>query len=232
VKGIRAILFDAGGTLVHVNGEAVCGAAGLPYAEARFKEAEAAAHASARRWIASHPDSTDAQRLPVYIDEMLRQLGIEDRQTREAGARRIAQENSRRSLWSRAGEGADSTLDSLKQRGYRLGVISNSNGHVRRLLEQVGLARFLEIIIDSSELGIEKPDPRIFHAATGFLGLDASHCSYVGDIYEIDVVGAKAAGLAPILIGSCPAPEPVDRVAALADLLSLFPPRASEDPPR
>ncbi|HKD10742.1 MAG TPA: HAD family hydrolase [Thermoanaerobaculia bacterium] len=230
MRGIRAILFDAGGTLVHVNGEAICRAAGLPYTESSFRDAEAAAHRQVRRWIAERPDSTDAERLPVYIDGMLRELGIEDEAARAAGTRRIAEENARASLWSRPGEGAVSTLETLRGRGYRLGVISNSNGHVRKLLQQARLAPFLEVIIDSSEVGIEKPDPRIFFAATEQLALMPSVCSYVGDIYEIDVLGARAAGLAPILIGSCAAPEPVERVAALADLLALFPPLTAGEP--
>jgi len=224
MSGIRAILFDAGGTLIHVNGEAVCRAAGLPYAEAAFRAAEAAAHGRVRRWIAEHPDSTDAERLPVYIDGMLRELGIEDDAARTAGMRCIVEENTRVSLWSRPGEGAVPTLEALRGRGYRLGVISNSNGHVRRLLEQARLAPFLEVIIDSAEVGIEKPDPRIFFAATEQLALAPSACSYVGDIYEIDVLGARAAGLSAILIGAGPAPGPVERIAELADLLALFPP--------
>ncbi len=228
MRDIRAILFDAGGTLIHVNGEAICRAVGLPYSEAAFREAEAGAHGEARRWIVSHPASTDAERLPIYIDGILRRLGIRDA-ARAAGAQRIAEEHARANLWSRSGEGAASTLEALQRRGYRLGVVSNSNGHVRRLLERAGLAQFLEVIIDSSELKIEKPDPRIFLAATTHLGLEPSFCAYVGDVFEIDVVGARAAGLSPILIGSAPAPGPIARVVRLSELLELFLGRAGQE---
>ncbi|HEY6931013.1 MAG TPA: HAD family hydrolase, partial [Thermoanaerobaculia bacterium] len=54
------------------------------------------------------------------------------------------------------------------------------------------------------------------------LGLPAESCAYVGDIYEIDILGAQGAGLYPVLIGDCPAEEPVERIAALGDLLRLF----------
>jgi len=77
--------------------------------------------------------------------------------------------------------------------------------------------------VDSAEVRIEKPDPRIFSVAVEALGLEPAACAYVGDIYDIDVVGARAAGLRPILIGRCPAPEPVERVARLEELLSVFP---------
>jgi putative hydrolase of the HAD superfamily len=223
MSGIRADLFDAGGTLIHVDGEAVCRAVGQPYSEALFVEAEAAAHREAREWIARHPTSTDAERLPIFVDAMLRALGIDDATARQEGGRRVAAEHERANLWSRPGEKAAETLEALAGRGYRLGVVSNSNGHVRTLLERAGLARFLEVIVDSAEIKIEKPDPRIFSAALEALGLPPAACAYVGDIYEIDVAGARAAGLRPILIGRCPAPEPVERVARLEELLSIFP---------
>jgi len=103
---------------------------------------------------------------------------------------------------------------------------------VRQLLEQAGLAQTLEFILDSSEVGLEKPDPRIFLAATERLNLPPAACAYVGDIYEVDALGARSAGLEPILIGSCPAPEPVERIAGLADLLDLFPRRTAQAPAR
>ncbi len=229
---IRAILFDAGGTLIHVDGEAVCRAVKLPYSETLFRAAEASAHTEAREWIRRHPDSTDAERLPIFIDGMLRHLGITDEAARKKGAQRIAAQHRRANLWCRPGERAATTLRRLRRRGYRLGVVSNSNGHVRGLLERARLASFLELVIDSAEVGIEKPDPRIFFIATQHLGLEPARCAYVGDIYEIDVVGARKAGLWPILIGSCPAPEPVDRIPDLPSLLKLFPERARPDQER
>ena len=93
---------------------------------------------------------------------------------------------------------------------------------MRGLLEAAGLAPHLEFVLDSAEIGVEKPDPRIFHAATDRLGLPPAACAYVGDIYEIDVVGAERAGLSPVLIGDAPAPVGTRRVADLPTLLSLF----------
>jgi len=101
--------------------------------------------------------------------------------------------------------------------------VSNADGRVRGLLQDAGVIPWLEFVVDSAEVGLEKPDPRIFHAATGRLGLDPSACAYVGDIYEIDVEGARRAGLHPILIGDGPAPDGVLRVRELSGLLPLFP---------
>jgi HAD superfamily hydrolase (TIGR01509 family) len=223
LKGIRAVLFDAGGTLIHVDGERLCQAAGLAYAAPQFANAEAAATARVRDWVERHPGSKDAERLPYFLEALLRGLGVEDASSLQRAARQVAQEHSRANLWSRPGQGAVETLTTLQARGYRLGVVSNADGRVRQLLQEAGIASLLEIIVDSAEVGVEKPDPRIFLTATERLRLPASACAYVGDIYEIDIAGARAAGLAAILIGSCPAPEPVARVPDLPALLELFP---------
>jgi putative hydrolase of the HAD superfamily len=222
MTGFEAVLFDAGGTLIHVDGERVCAAARAPYSPDRFYAAETAATSAAGEWIRRHPESTDAERMPVFLGELLRSLGLPE-EDREDAAIRIAREHRRANLWSAATPGARETLAALKGRGYRLGVISNADGRVRQLLEEAELAPHLEIIVDSSVVGVEKPDPRIFLSAVGLLGLEASRCAYVGDLYETDIAGARAAGLRPILIGACPAPEPVERIAGLAELLELFP---------
>jgi len=154
---------------------------------------------------------------------MLSALGIEAAGQRRLAAGRIAREHGRSNLWSAPGEGARETLAALQARGYRLAVVSNADGRVRDLLEVAGLSTLLEAVIDSSEVGVEKPDLRIFLAATERLGVPSRACAYVGDIYEIDVLGAEAAGMRGILIGSCPAPDSVTRVAGLRSLLSLFP---------
>jgi putative hydrolase of the HAD superfamily len=160
--------------------------------------------------------------LPYFLDTILRHLGLEETAARRAAASRVAREHHRTNLWTRRADGAREVLDELRRRGYRLGVISNADGRVRDLLEQAGVAALLEFILDSSEVGVEKPDPLIFEAAASHLGLPASECAYIGDIYEIDILGARGAGLYPILIGDCPAEEPVERIGALKELLGMF----------
>ena len=57
-----------------------------------------------------------------------------------------------------------------------------------------------EFVIDSGEVGVEKPDPRIFQIALERMGVSAADALYVGDLYEVDVVGARAAGLDVVLL--------------------------------
>ena len=218
---IRAVLFDAGGTLIHLDGERASHAARIAYDAAAFRRAHDAALYEVRRWVLANPQSKDAERLPLFLGTILARLGVADSERRRAVAA-IAAEHGRANLWSRAAEDAPETLAALRARGYRLAVVSNADGRVRALLETAGLAEYFEFIVDSSEVGVEKPDPRIFHAATGRLDLPPAACAYVGDIYEIDVLGARAAGLEAILIGGGEAPEDVPRVTGLTELLDLL----------
>ena len=223
MKGVRAVLFDAGGTLIHVDGQRVCHAAGVAFEPDAFRRAEAGAVAEVRRLVLERPESRDVERVPLYFGTLLRGLGLADAAERDLAAGRVAGEHRRANLWSRAADDAAATLESLLSRGYRTAVVSNADGRVRGLLEAAGLAPLLEFVVDSAEVGVEKPDPRIFHAATERLGLPPAACAYVGDIYEIDVVGAERAGLAAVLVGEAPAPDTVRRVRNLAALDPLFP---------
>jgi len=223
MKQVRAVLFDAGGTLIHVDGERVCRAAGIAFEDAAFRRAETGAVSAVRALVLERPESRDAERIPLYFDTLLSGLGLSEAGERRRAAGEIAGEHRRSNLWSRRADGSVETLGSLRRRGYRVAVVSNADGRVRSLLEAAGLAPHLEFVVDSAEVGVEKPDPRIFHAATDRLGLPPAVCAYVGDIYEIDVVGATRAGLAPILIGDGPAPDGTPRVPDLPALLSLFP---------
>jgi putative hydrolase of the HAD superfamily len=221
VKHVRAVLFDAGGTLIHMDGERASLAAGIPWDAAAFGRAYEAALDEMRRWILANPQSTDAERMPLFLGAILDGLGVPGTERRAAAAA-ITAEHRRANLWSRAAEDAAATLAALRDRGYRLAVISNADGRVRGLLGEAGLSPHFEFVVDSAEVGVEKPDPRIFHEATGRMGLPPSACAYVGDIYEIDIVGALAAGLEPILIGRAEAPQDVSRISNLSALLDLF----------
>ncbi len=67
-------------------------------------------------------------------------------------------------------------------------------------LDSAGLGEHFEVVVDSKLAGVEKPDPRIFSFAIEALGLRPDEVLYIGDIYEVDVVGAEAAGLHAALV--------------------------------
>ncbi len=103
-------------------------------------------------------------------------------------------------FWTRMEEGVPEMLDWFRERGFRLGVISNAEGQIGRLLRHVGVDSKFDAIIDSGEVGMDKPDEGIFKHALALVGADPSKSIHVGDLYEVDVVGARNAGITPILV--------------------------------
>ena len=86
-------------------------------------------------------------------------------------------------------------LTALRQR-FTLGVISNFYGNVATLCQECGLAALCDVIIDSAQVGVSKPEQRIFTLALEQLGRAPHTAAYMGDSFERDVLGARAAGLA------------------------------------
>jgi putative hydrolase of the HAD superfamily len=108
-------------------------------------------------------------------------------------------------------------LDSMRGSGLRLGVISNFDERLTGILEGLDLARHLELVLPSSELGIAKPNPRIFRHALDRLGVEPSAALHVGDAPLEDVEGAQAAGMEAVLLDRGPRRKP----GAARDLLAV-----------
>ncbi len=100
-----------------------------------------------------------------------------------------------RNLWREVPASARALLSELGARGVPMCVTSNSEGRVRELLEEVGIARHFRAVLDSGQLGFAKPDRRIFLLAAQRLGVSPSDLVHVGDSEAADVVGAHEAGL-------------------------------------
>lgn len=137
----------------------------------------------------------------------------------------IYERHQRDHLWNYVEPTARQTFAALREMGLRLGIISNADGKVARLLEQQGLAHFFACVIDSHLVGVEKPDPKIFKLALAQLQVPAANCLYVGDNYDNDVIGARRAGLRPVLIDPfAVVPEnDVPRIKTLSELLEVLP---------
>jgi len=108
-------------------------------------------------------------------------------------------------VWRQQVRGSADGLRQLASRGYRLGIISNSDGTVEEQLRRgeicqvgAGLGVPVVAIIDSAVVGVSKPEPDIFRLALEPLGVPPEKAVYVGDSLRYDVVGARAAGLMPV----------------------------------
>ena len=102
------------------------------------------------------------------------------------------------------------TLPRLKQAGYILGVISNRDKPFRDLLNDHGIGEFFDFSLAAGEVNVFKPDPGVFEHGLQRVKLSANETVYVGDNYYADVVGARRAGLQPVLydpLGIFPEPD-------------------------
>jgi putative hydrolase of the HAD superfamily len=193
------VLFDAGNTLVFLDyarlAEGVGPAVGVSLtAEGLARHGNAAARAME---LAS---GNDRERATAYIEALFLLSGVPREslgQVRDC----LSRMHTERHLWSLVAERSAESLARLRQAGLKLAVVSNSDGRVEQALEAAGLRQYFDVVIDSALVGVEKPDPRIFHAALDALGVAPDEALYVGDLYEVDVVGARAAGLDAVLLG-------------------------------
>jgi putative hydrolase of the HAD superfamily len=196
---LRAVLFDAGNTLVFLDyarlAQGVGASVGIPLtAEGLARHGGAAARAME---LAS---GNDRERAAAYLETLFLLSGV-PRESLGLARECLSRMHSERHLWSLVAERSAESLERLRQAGLKLGVVSNSDGRVEQALEAAQLRHYFDVIVDSALVGVEKPDPRIFHAALDALGVAPEEALYVGDMYEIDVVGARAAGLDAVLLG-------------------------------
>jgi HAD superfamily hydrolase (TIGR01509 family) len=199
---VTTILFDAGGTLVYLDYAFLArelrraGVAAAPHA---IRLAEYAARAAVDRRVQGTVDDTDDTRRRPYFAALLDHLGVE---SSLAGVlvERFDAVHKQDNLWRKMLPSTPAVLTELRKSGFTLGVISNSDGRIGAILQKCGIAQLFDTVIDSHEVGVEKPDPRIFALALDRLCTRPDQAVYVGDIYGIDVVGAERAGLSALLL--------------------------------
>jgi putative hydrolase of the HAD superfamily len=143
----------------------------------------------------------------LYLEAFVTACGVPD-ELRADVHQHLDAEFADAALWVHVLPGSRDGLRALAATGVRLGIVSNADGLIaQRLAEdeilQVGpgVGVPVECVIDSGAVGIMKPDPRIFHLALDAMGgLAADDTWYVGDMPGIDVVGARKAGMHPIVM--------------------------------
>ena len=112
----------------------------------------------------------------------------------------ILREHRASNAWRRIGTGVREALERLRGAGFKLAVVSNSEGTIEQMLTEIGLRELFATVIDSSVVGFTKPDPRIFALALERLGVEAGEALMVGDSPSADVDGAHAVGIRAALI--------------------------------
>jgi putative hydrolase of the HAD superfamily len=118
---------------------------------------------------------------------------------------------------------ASATLRQLRDRGLKLGVVSNFDHRLYGIFKGLGLGALFDSITISSEAGYAKPSPEIFKIALQIYGATASEAVHVGDSHDLDVAGALAAGITSILLdpGALSRTQLEDRLVRISTLAAV-----------
>jgi putative hydrolase of the HAD superfamily len=217
---LRAVLFDAGNTLVFLDYARLAHGVGSALGLALNGE-DLAAHAPAASQAMERTGGNDRHRAAVYLETLFLLGGVPPERMGEVRDC-LARMHGEQHLWCAVRAGSAESLARLRAAGLRLGVVSNSDGRVAQALDAAGLRHYFDVIIDSARVGLEKPDPRIFLAALEALAVAPEEALYVGDLYEVDVLGAQAAGI-PAILFDPPVGETMQtcpRTSSLPDLVN------------
>jgi HAD superfamily hydrolase (TIGR01549 family) len=222
IVALRTLFLDAGGVLVVPNWQRVSDAMARHGVEAPASALAEAEHPAKREL--DTPDrirtTTDDKRGWVYFHLVLAHAGITRSEATDAALAELRAYHEEHNLWETIPPDVSPALTRFRRLGLRLVVVSNANGTVRAKLDRLGLASSFETILDSQEEGVEKPDPRLFERALVRSGATREETLHAGDLYEVDVVGARAAGIAPVLVdrGGLYPDADCPRVATLMNL--------------
>jgi putative hydrolase of the HAD superfamily len=199
LRRARAVTFDFGQTLAELDHEFLAQRAHDFGAELDPVAARAAtvtawsaygaakAHGHARAW--------QAMMLEVLRGAGVRpSSGVARADFAEAVAQSLWDAQPLKNLWRKPIPGMFELVSELAGKGVPVGIISNSEGRLAELVEELGKTSLFRSIVDSGRLGIDKPDRRIFEHSAQQLGVPLADIVHVGDAWEADVVGAREAG--------------------------------------
>jgi HAD superfamily hydrolase (TIGR01509 family) len=221
-RHIQTVFLDAGGVLIHPNWQRVSDTFarhGLEVSAASLRDAEPDVKFAIDR-ADGVATTSDADRGSALFNGVLDRAGVPRGAAREAALSELYAYHMEHNLWEDVDPHAAETLARLRAMRLRLAVVSNANGVVQRAFERAGLHEYFDTIADSHVEGVEKPDPRFFDIVLQRTGSSPGSTVHVGDLYHVDVVGARRAGLRALLLDphQLYSEFDVERIARLTDL--------------
>ncbi len=200
----QAVFLDGGGVIVLPHSglvRAALSAVGITIDASRVPRAH--------YWAVRQIDRVLADSAPiVYLRTFCRALGVPPERIEDAvGALSHLADRSRSGqiLWSQPTPDALETIEALRSAGIAVIVVTNSDGHAAENLRDAGVCRTspgpgatVTDIVDSGQVGSEKPDTGIFIVALERAGVEPTAVVHVGDMVSTDVIGATAAGITPV----------------------------------
>ena len=220
---LETVFLDAGGVFLYPNWWRVSDALA---AEGVTLSAEALIKADppARRELDDQGvigGTTDASRGWLFFDLVLEHAGVPRTEATGAALAALHRYHTASNLWEYVPEDVVPVLERLRARGLRLVVVSNANGTLLKHLDRLDLTKRFDCVLDSADEGVEKPDPRFFEIALERSGARKETTIHVGDLYHVDVIGARNAGLRGVLLdeaglrpdADCPRVRSLDELA-------------------
>jgi putative hydrolase of the HAD superfamily len=192
---VRALFFDVGGTLLRPWPSVGAIYASLANRHGMTATAENLQRAFRESWAALKRPGLTVSRKDWWRELVFRTLGQEN----QACFEELFEIFARAGAWQVFPDVED-TLREARSRGLRVGIISNWDERLRPLLDEIGLALYFDSMTISCEIGVEKPDPRIFQAALHAAGVPVKQTVHVGDSDTADVRGAEAVGMTAVLL--------------------------------
>jgi putative hydrolase of the HAD superfamily len=222
-----AVLFDAGGVLV-LPDPTVIGPLLATYGGTADLVAHQRAHYAAM--AAKSRQGANESDWNAYNVTYVREVGVDDEAVEHAAE--VLEHTRSAHLWRWPIPDSLIALAALAAAGVPMGVVSNASGQIADVLHRTAICQegdgpgvSMRVVIDSHVVGVAKPDPRIFDfALPHFDEFDRSRIAYVGDSVVMDVGGARAAGLHPILVDPFDDHEGADfdRIKSITDLIPWF----------
>lgn len=199
---LETVFLDAGGVFIYPNWWRVSNAL-AKYDVHVSAEALKAADPKARRQLDDLRvvgGTTDASRGWLFFDLILSHAAVARSEGTVTALADLHAYHAASNLWEYVPDDVLPALAALRELGLRIVVVSNANGTLRAHLDRIGMTSRFDVVLDSADEGVEKPDPRFFEIALEKSGARRDTTIHVGDLYYVDVMGARAAGLRGVLL--------------------------------
>jgi putative hydrolase of the HAD superfamily len=199
---LETVFLDAGGVLLYPNWWRISDALAV-HGVRVSPEALMKADPIARRELDDRRvvgGTTDASRGWLFFDLILGHAGIPLSESTTATLIELHGYHAASNLWEYVPPDVVPALEALRAHGLRLVVVSNANGTLRAHMDRLDLTRRFDHVLDSADEGVEKPDPRFFEIALARSGARKETTIHIGDLYYVDVIGARNAGLRGVLL--------------------------------
>jgi HAD superfamily hydrolase (TIGR01549 family) len=221
----RVLFLDAGNTVVYLDHAALAEAAArvgvvVDAAVLRVKEAVAKRHyEQAMNSGMSHDDGWH-----LHTRVLFEAAGVAFADA-ERAARAAWEAHDAFNLWRMVPDDFVAALERARAAGIGCAIISNAEGQISSLFAQLKILHLFDHVVDSGVEGVRKPDAEIFRRALARSGVRASEALYAGDIPQVDVEGARGAGMRAVLIDALdhyPDYRDAPRFRSVAELVSAF----------